>query len=672
MSTLRWGILAPGRIANAFAEGLASSRHGKLAAVASRSSDKAKAFARQHGAERSYGSYSELLDDPEVDAVYIATPHVRHAEWTIKAADAGKHVLCEKPLAVNYAQAMAMVEAAETNGVTLMEAFMYRCHPQTTKVCELVRAGEIGQVKLIQATFSFATNPKQTDGRLLSNELAGGGILDVGGYPLSFARLIAGIANGESYADPIAFSAQGALHPETGVDTHAVADLKFESDILAQISCGVLLQQQNYARIYGTQGWIEILSPWIVSKQGGAWGFDVHRHGSGGDVERISGADKRFLYGIEADHFAHLVWGDKTEAPGISIEDSASMAKNLDTWRSQIGLEYEFEKITANIPHIAGRQLARSPHTTMKYGSIKGIDKPVSRFALGIDNQNSLSHLSIMCDDFFERGGNMFDTAYIYGGGVHEKRLGAWVRNRGIRDKIVIIAKGGHTPYCDPDSTRRQIDESLERQQTDYFDLYLLHRDNLDVPVAEFVDMFNEFVDAGKALAFGGSNWTIERVKEANAYAKAKGKQGFAVMSNNFSLARMVDPVWKGCLSVSDPDSRQFLEESGLANLAWSSQARGFFTERAGPDKTSDPELVRCWYSPDNFKRRERAIELAKAKRVSPINIAAAYVICQPFNSFSLIGPRVLSETRTSMPAMEINLTPAELAYLDLQSDTPE
>src|SRR5947209_4519922 len=155
---LQWGILGTGRIAHIFARGLAASQTGVLIAIGSRTQASADAFGEGVGAVRRHGSYDGLLADPAVQAVYIATPHPMHAEWAIKAAEAGKHILCEKPLALNHAEAMAVIEAALRHDVFLMEAFMYRCHPQTAKLIELIRSGVIGSVRVIQVTFSFHVN----------------------------------------------------------------------------------------------------------------------------------------------------------------------------------------------------------------------------------------------------------------------------------------------------------------------------------------------------------------------------------------------------------------------------------------------------------------------------------------------------------------------------------
>jgi aryl-alcohol dehydrogenase-like predicted oxidoreductase len=231
----------------------------------------------------------------------------------------------------------------------------------------------------------------------------------------------------------------------------------------------------------------------------------------------------------------------------------------------------------------------------------------------------------------------------------------------------VVLDKGAHTPNCTPEKLSSQLLESLTRLQMEYVDIYMLHRDNTAVPVGEFISVLNEHKAAGRMRVFGASNWSIERVEAANAWAAEHGLQGFSAMSNNFSLARMVDPVWKGCISASDAHSRAWLTKTQMALMPWSSQARGFFTGRARPDDFSDPELVRSWYSEDNFRRLDRANELARKRGVLPINIALAYVLCQPFPTFPLIGPRMLSETHSSLPGLEITLTPAELRWLNLE-----
>jgi aryl-alcohol dehydrogenase-like predicted oxidoreductase len=158
-----------------------------------------------------------------------------------------------------------------------------------------------------------------------------------------------------------------------------------------------------------------------------------------------------------------------------------------------------------------------------------------------------------------------------------ETLLGEWIANRNIRPQAVIIVKGAHTPFCDPSNLRSQFASSLERLRTDYADVYLMHRDNLEIPVGEFVDALDELVTSGQVRLAGVSNWTLRRILEANAYAAANGRRPIGAVSNNFSLAHMVHPVWSGCEAASDSAWREWLAESQTPLLSWSSQARGYF-----------------------------------------------------------------------------------------------
>ena len=661
---LQWGIIGAGRIAGAFAKGVAASRSGTLVAVGSRAQASAEAFGREYGVPRRHASYEALLADPEVQAVYIATPHPMHAEWAIKAAEAGKHILCEKPITLNLAEATAVVEAAWRHDVFLMEAFMYRCHPQTAKLVEILKSKAIGDVQLITATFSFhaGMNP---EGRLFKNALGGGGIMDVGCYCTSMARLIAGVQLGKDYADPVAVVGAGRVG-ETGVDEYAAAVLKFPGDIVAQVATGCRLSQESVVRIYGTEGNILVPSPWFCSRDAGKSTILVKKN-SDLKPKKVTVKADRGLYAFEADMVAAHV--EEREAPVLRWGDTLGNMRTLDQWRQAVGVAYDADKAEGWARPVHKRPLAVSHGARMTYGRIEGLDKPVSRLMMGAMSPNNIASACVLYDHFVESGGNAFDTAYVYGGGRSEQLLGQWIKLRGNRKDVVVLGKGGHTPFCTPDGITSQLKESLARLQTDHLDIYLMHRDNPDVPVGEFVDLLNEHRRAGRVTVFGGSNWTAARLDEANDYARRKGVQGFAAVSNNISLARMVDPVWGGTLSFSDPASRAWLERSGMASLAWSSTARGFFV-RGNPDDRSDAELARCWYSEDNFRRRDRARELAAERGVETIQIALAWVLHQPFNSFALFGPAWPMETTISIRALGISLTPQEVRWLALESDS--
>jgi predicted dehydrogenase/aryl-alcohol dehydrogenase-like predicted oxidoreductase len=676
-SFLQWGILGTGGIAHAFADGLVHSKTSRLTAAGSRSRETAAKFGQQYGLppEACHASYEALLADPNVHAIYISNPHPGHAEWAIHCAEAGKHILCEKPLAMNHAEAMAVVEAARRQDVFLMEAFMYRCHPQTLRIAELIREGAIGQVRVIQATFSFhaAADPGS---RLLDPALGGGGILDVGCYPVSMARFIAGVAGGQPFAEPEDLYAVGHLGA-TGVDAYTAAVARFPGDIVAQLATGVQVAQDNTLRIYGDAGYLVVPTPWAPGRDGGSSRLLLHRKGTPEPREILVETPPdllAYIYTIEADHVAaHLA---ERQSPAMNWADSLGNMRTLDRWREAIGLVYPLE--TAGHPDavttVAGRTLSRRPDQHMKFGRIDGLDKTVSRLVLGCDNQRTYAQAAAMFDGFFEEGGNCFDTAYVYGNGLQESLLGQWIRNRaGIRDEIVVIGKGAHTPHCHPAGLTAQLLESLERMQTDYVDVYLLHRDDPAVPVGEFIEVLNEHWKAGRMRAFGGSNWSIQRVEEANAYAARHGLRPFAVVSNNLSLARMVQPVWGGCVTASDPESLAWFTRHQMPLLCWSSQARGFFVAgapaKAGVDGPTADEIARFWHSEDNFWRRERAIILAKEKGVTAMNVALAYVLSQSFPTFALFGPRTLAEIRTSFPGLGLELSPGELAWLNLEGD---
>jgi predicted dehydrogenase/aryl-alcohol dehydrogenase-like predicted oxidoreductase len=668
MSKINWGILGLGAIARAFARAVHQSQTGALAAVASRSKDKAEQFAGEFSVPRAHGSYEELLADEKIQGIYIATPHPMHIEWAIRAAEAGKHLLVEKPIGVNHAEAMAMTEAAAANNVFLMEAFMYRCHPQTARLVELVRSGTIGQISLIQASFGFQSS-FNSQSRIWSNDMAGGGLLDVGCYTVSMSRLIAGAAMGRPFADPVSISGEARLNKTTGVDEYAVGILRFPTDLIASVSTSIALRLENVVRIVGTEGSIFLPNPWVASREGTANGRIILQQKGKEQPEEIVVESPVTSFALEIDVAGRAIQAGRQQAepPAMTWNDTLGNMRALDQWRQAIGLIYEMEK-PGRLQTAHRRPLAIRPNHNMKYGQVQGVNKKLSRLVMGVDNVTFPPHTFAMWDDFFERGGNAWDTAWLYGGGKSERALGDWIKARDVREQVVILDKGAHTPFCTPLDINRQFPQSLERLQTDYVDIYMMHRDNPDIPIGEFVDVLHEHVAAGRMKAIGGSNWTIERVEAFNQYARSNGKTPFTALSNNLSLAYMNDPVWAGCLTASHPLYRKWHAATQMPLMPWSSQARGFFTSRGDPSNTDDREMVRVWHSPENFERRRRAYELAEKRGVEPINIALAWVLCQPFPTFPLIGPRQLSETRSSLKSLDIELSTEEVKWLNLEA----
>lgn len=661
MATLKWGTIGTGAIAHAFASGVRASARNEMIAVGSRAQASADKFGDEFDIPNRHGSYEALLADAAVEAVYVCTPHPQHARWAVKAAEAGKHVLCEKPLTLTSGEAAAVIDAARENGVFLMEAFMYRCHPQTAKLVELVRTGAIGEIRMIRASFGFGggdtINP---DSRLFANALGGGSIMDVGCYPVSAARLIAGAAVGQAVAEPAAVVGSGHVG-ETGVDEWAGAVLEFESGIVAQVSTSIRAGLDNVIEIYGSNGRITVPNPWVANRKEGQKTRILVA--SGGKTETFEQDVDRTSFSIEADIVAVAVAAgqQEAEAPAMSWQNSLGSIAVLERWRDAVGVVYEAETAAANTP-IRGLPLRARTAAPIPHGAIPGLDKPVSRLIMGCDNKNALRDAAPVWDDWVLRGGNTFDTAWVYGR-PRQVLLGEWIRSRGIRDEINIICKGAHTPQCTPEGLTRQLEESLADFGVDQVDIYIMHRDNPEVPVGEFIDVLSEHANAGRIGVFGGSNWTIERFAAANAYAAANGKRPMTILNNNLSLARMVKPVWKGCVHVSDTESRRWLTEHQTTVLSWSSQARGYFVAPGQRDATA-ARTDECWGAPDNRARRERARELAAELGVSPLNIATAYVLAQPFPAFALVGPRTIHEIATTMPGADLPLTPEQVAWL--------
>lgn len=249
--TLNWGLLSTARINRALIPPLQVSKRNKLLAVASRSQATADAYAKEKKIERAYGSYEALLADPDIDVIYNSLPNHLHAEWTIKAVEAGKHVLCEKPLALSVEEVDAIRSAAQEHGRVVAEAFMYRHHPQTLKVLEIVRSGSLGALKLIRGSFSFVlTNPKDVR---LNPDWGGGSVWDVGCYPISYARTVVG----EEPLEVFGWQVTG----ETGVDLTFVGQMRFEAGIHAQFDSSFVIPFHAFMEIVGSEGRLNIPRP---------------------------------------------------------------------------------------------------------------------------------------------------------------------------------------------------------------------------------------------------------------------------------------------------------------------------------------------------------------------------------------------------------------------------
>jgi predicted dehydrogenase len=346
MEKVKWGLMGPGGIAHTFAQSLPSSKTGELYAVGSRALERADAFADRYDIPRRYGSYDELLSDDEVDAVYIALPNHVHSEWARKAAQAGKAVLCEKPLTANAAEAEELFAAVMETGVFLMEAFMYRCHPQTEKLIELIRDGTIGEVRVIQVSFSYdlGDSDRAYTNIRLRNDVAGGGIMDVGCYTTSMARLIAGAALGLSRpAEPESLKGVAHVGARGRVDEWAAAVAKFpgkdrdSGDILANMICGARARVQSDVRVWGSGGNIVVPIPW-KPVQG-----EIILTRSGEAPETIVVPAEADCYALEADVVAANLFSQQAPYPCMTWDDTLGNIKALDQWRASAGVVFDLE-----------------------------------------------------------------------------------------------------------------------------------------------------------------------------------------------------------------------------------------------------------------------------------------------------------------------------------------
>ncbi len=286
----RWGILSTANINEKLIDAARDSDEVEMVAVASRDPARAAAYARDHGLERAFGSYDELLGDPDLDAIYISLPNSMHVEWATRALEAGKHVLCEKPLSRRVAEVEALFDAADRSGRLCMEAFMWRHNPQTQRLAALVAGGAIGELRLVRSAFTFLLTD-MGDVRL-SSDLDGGGLMDVGCYCVSAVRLLAG--------EPRVVTAQQVSAPN-GVDQRFVATLSGDGDVLAAIDAALDLPDRSELEAIGSDGSIRVSDPWHCR----APGLDVRR----GEREERIAIEPVDSYRLQLENFSAAIEG---------------------------------------------------------------------------------------------------------------------------------------------------------------------------------------------------------------------------------------------------------------------------------------------------------------------------------------------------------------------------
>jgi xylose dehydrogenase (NAD/NADP) len=307
--TLRGGVLSTARINEKVLEGARAAEHVEVLAVASRSAASAAAYAREHGIERAHGSYEALLADPDIEAVYISLPNSLHVEWTVRALEAGKHVLCEKPLSRRSAEAERAFDVAERSGRLLMEAFMYRHNPQTARLVALIAEGAIGRLRVVRASFSFHLDD-QSNVRL-SRALAGGSLMDVGCYCVNATRLLCG--------EPQRVHGEQLLG-SSGVDVAFAGVLGFADDVLAHFDCGLVLSPRDELVVLGEQGSLHLADPWHCRVPG----IELRRRG-GSESIPVEAANS---YGLELENLSAAIRG--TATPLLGREDALGQARTIE------------------------------------------------------------------------------------------------------------------------------------------------------------------------------------------------------------------------------------------------------------------------------------------------------------------------------------------------------
>ena len=305
-----WGLLSTARINDALLRGIAAVPDARALAVASRDSARARAYAQTKGIERAYGSYDELLADPDVEVVYVSLPNGLHVEWSSRALEAGKHVLCEKPLSRSAAEVEQLFDLAQARGRHLSEAFMYRHHPQTKRLKELVDAGAIGELRIVRGSFSFPCDP--ADPRMLAG-IEGGGLMDVGCYPVSMARYLAG--------EPERVSAEQLLGGD-GVDVVMAGVLRFADGVIAHFDCGLAMPHRRAVEVVGSSGVLRIANPWHPEPDG----IDLWQNDAAvPEVISTSAADS---YALEVADLSAAVRGERQ--PLLGRADALGQARTIE------------------------------------------------------------------------------------------------------------------------------------------------------------------------------------------------------------------------------------------------------------------------------------------------------------------------------------------------------
>ncbi|MAS01391.1 MAG: oxidoreductase, partial [Euryarchaeota archaeon] len=452
MTSIKWGILGTGSIAKAFADALQETE-GELVAVASQSLKRAEDFSKPFNCSAVEG-YKSLISLPEVEAIYIATPHPSHFELSAECLRNKKAVLCEKPMTINATETMALIDISRKNNTLLMEAFMYKIHPQTQKLMKVIQENLTSPLN-IRAEFCFSVDVPESH-RLVNKELGGGSILDIGCYPMSISRHAVGAVHGKNFMNPVSIKGQGELNSQE-IDLNASATLVFEDGSVAEVKSATNLSSASDVEITDGQTTVVINQPWHCGEFTDRKS-QIKLKKANVDEELIDITTDKGLYALEIDHFSETFKDQSIESSLIPHNDSHGNMIALDTWRKALKVVYDEDRGERRKFPIISQENSRESLPAL---GIPGLDKELSRVVFGCDNQSDTNHAFAMFDHFYKKGGNVFDTAYIYNNGKSDFYLGSWIESRDLREKVVVLGKGAHTPDCLPEKIRPQLEETL-------------------------------------------------------------------------------------------------------------------------------------------------------------------------------------------------------------------
>jgi len=645
--SVAWGLLSTARINESIIGAARESDRAHVLAVASRDAGRAEAYALEHGIERSYGSYEALLGDSDVEAVYISLPNAMHVGWTVRALEAGKHVLCEKPFSRHPDEVEQAFDLADATGLVLSEGFMWRHHPQTAKLVELVADGVIGPLRVVRAAFSFqlAAVHGAGDARF-DPDLDGGSLMDVGSYCLSAIRLLGG--------EPKRLQGQQVVGP-SWVDVCFAASLALPDDRLGHFDCGFVLP---------SRGELEVVGESLRGRS-----LPRPRPGNRAPPPGRNRADRgRARQLVPARARERLRRDPRRGAAPIGTGGRARPGTR-DRSLVPLRLHHRWECLMTHMP-------ADDRYERMQYRRSGDSGLQLPAVSLGLWNNFGHDHpydtSRAIVRRAFDLGITHFDLANNYGPpyGSAEENFGRMIENdlRPFRDELAISTKAGYDmwpgPYGEWGSRKyllSSLDQSLSRMKLDYVDLFYSHRFDPDTPLAETMGALDTAVRQGKALYVGISSYSAEKTREAAAILRELGTPCVIHQPSYSMLNRWIEP-----------DLIDALGELGIGCIVFSPLAQGMLTDkyldgipegsRASRESSLSPDLL----TPQALEKIRALNEIAERRGQSLAQMAVAWVLRDERVTSALVGASSVAQLEANVAALEnLDFSTDELAEID-------